>query len=258
MSRYVMIAVLALLMAGCGSAAKTAPEVAGYVRTYLQAHSDVKRVAAKGVQSVTVVTKGQDQDVSADLGEGLRGRLIRTGGAAYMQMLGEEVAPGKTWDKVTEEHEPYNLFGIGLVTSQAMTLVNSHQVHEMLAARGRVSGPASDGGLARYTVAIDVRAALDGLDLSAFLEAYDPLPLMQDTEDEYVGVRAGDRAAQARLRGKLLKEFGAQATYELWLDDQGRPVRQRLTAKTSVEITFSHWGDTTVIAPPADQVRVLR
>ncbi|MFC5833294.1 hypothetical protein [Nonomuraea insulae] len=80
---------------------------------------------------------------------------------------------------------------------------------------------------------------------------------MQDTEDEYVKVRAGDRAAQARLRGELLKEFGTQATYELWLDAQGRPARQRLTAKTPVEITFSDWGDTTVIAPPADQVRVL-
>ncbi|MFI7462803.1 hypothetical protein [Nonomuraea sp. NPDC049646] len=55
----------------------------------------------------------------------------------------------------------------------------------------------------------------------------------------------------------LLKEFGTQATYELWLDDQGRPVRQRLTAKTAVEIIFSIWGDTTVAASPADQVRPL-
>lgn len=257
MSRYVVIAVLALMVAGCGSGAKTAPEVAGYVRIYLQAHPDVKRVAVKGVQSATVVIKGQDRDISADLGEGLRGRLIRTGSAAYMQMLGEEVAPGKTWEKITEEHEPYNLLGIGFVTSQAMALVDSHRVHEMLAARGRVSGPVSDDGLDRYTVAIDVRAALDAVDLSAFLDVYDPLPPMQDTEDEYARVRAGDRAAQARLRGKLLKEFGTQATYELWLDEQGRPIRQRLTATTPAEITFSNWDDTTVIAPPADQVHVL-
>ncbi|MEU7899906.1 hypothetical protein AB0B45_44600 [Nonomuraea sp. NPDC049152] len=257
MPRYVVIAVLALLVAGCGSGAKTAPEVAAYVGTYLQAHPDVKRVAKKGTQSATVVIKGQDQDVFADLGEGLRGRLIRTGGAAYVQMLGEEVAPGKIWDKITEEHEPYNLLGIGVVTSQAMTLVNSHRVHALLAARGRVSGPAFDGGLDRYTVTIDVQAALDGLDLGAFLEVYDPLPLLQDTEDEYVMVRAGDTAAQARLRDKLLKEFGAQARFELWLDGQGRPVRQRLTAKTPMEITFSNWGQPTVAAPPADQVRVL-
>jgi hypothetical protein len=255
--RYVMIAVLALLVAGCGSGTKTAPEVAGYVETYLRVHPDVKRVAKKGTRSATVVTKGQDQDVSADLGEGLRGRLIRTGGAAYMQMSGEEVAPGKIWDKITEEHEPYNLLGIGVMKSQAMTLVNSHRVHALLAARGRVSGPAFDGGLDHYTVIIDMQKALDELDLDAFLEVYDPLPLMQDTENEYGMVRAGDKAAQTRLRDQLLREFGAQATYELWLDGQGRPVRQRLTAKTPTEITFSNWGDTTVAAPPADQIRVL-
>ncbi|MEV0195209.1 hypothetical protein [Nonomuraea sp. NPDC050691] len=256
MPRYVMIAVLALLVTGCGSGAKTAPELAGYVETYLQAHPDVKRVAKKGTQSATVVVKGQDKDVSADLGEGLRGRLVRTGGAAYMQTPGEEVAPGKIWDKLTEEHEPYNLWGIGVMTSQAMTLVNSHRVHALLAARGRVSGPASDGGLDHYTVAVDVQEALDDLDLGAFLEAYDPVPLLQDTENEYGRVRAGDKAAQTRLRHQLLKEFGARATYELRLDGQGRPVRQRLTAKTLTEITFSDWGDTTVAAPPADQVRV--
>lgn len=66
-------------------------------------------MAKKGAESATVVIKGRDQDVFADLGAGLRGRLIWTGGAAYMQMLGEEVAPGRTWDKITEEHEPYNL-----------------------------------------------------------------------------------------------------------------------------------------------------
>ncbi|MFI9596273.1 hypothetical protein [Nonomuraea sp. NPDC052265] len=252
-----MIVVLAVLIAGCGSGAKTAPEVAAYVRTYLQAHPDVRRMATKGVQSATVVTKGQDQDVAADLGEGLRGRFIRTGGAGYMRMLGEEVAPGKVWDKITEEREPYNLFGIGMVANQAMAMVNSPRVHEMLSARGRVIGPASDGGIDRYTVAIDVRAVLDALDLGAFLDVYDPLPLMQTTEDEYAKVRAGDRAAQARLRGTLLKEFGPRATYELWLDEQGRPVRHRLTAKTPVEITFSDWDHTTVTAPPADQVRVL-
>lgn len=138
-----------------------------------------------------------------------------------------------------------------------MTLVNSHRVHALLAARGRVSGPASDGELDHYTVTIDVQEALDALDLGAFLEAYDPLPLMRDTENEYGMVRAGDKAARTRLRNRLLKEFGAQATCELWLDGQGRPVRQRLTAKTPTEITFSHWGDTTVAAPPADQIRVL-
>lgn len=167
------------------------------------------------------------------------------------------MAPGKTWDKITEEHEPYNLFGIGVVTSQAMALVDSHRVHEMPAARGRASGPASDGGLDRYTVAIDVRAVLEGTDLGAFLDVYDPLPLTQDAEGEYAAVRAGDRAARARLRGRLLKEFGARAMYELWLDDQGRPVRQRLTATTPVEITYADWDETTVTAPPADQVRDL-
>ncbi|WP_157518764.1 hypothetical protein [Herbidospora mongoliensis] len=255
MPRYVVIAVVALLVASCSSGTKTAPEIAGYVETYLQAHPDVKRAAKKGTESATVVIKGRDQDVFADLGEGLGGRLIRTGGAAYMHMSGEEVAPGKTWDKITEEHEPYNLFGIGVVTSQAMTLVNSHRVSAQLAARGRASGPLFDGGLDRYTVTIDVQAALDGLDLVAFPEVYDPLPLRQDTETEYVMVRAGDKAAQARLRAELLEEFGVRATYDLWLDGQGRPVRQRLTAKTSTEIIFSDWGDTTVTAPPADQVR---
>lgn len=257
MPRYVVFAVVALLLASCTSETKTAPEIARYVETYLRAHPDVKRVAMKGIESATVVIKGRDQDVLADLGGGLRGRLIRTGGAAYMQMLGEEVAPGKTWDKITEEHEPYHLFGIGVVTSRAMTLVNSHRVYAPLAARGQASGPVFDGGLDRYTVTIDVRAALDEMDLGAFLEEYDPLPLRQDTENEYVMVRAGDKAAQARLRAKLLKEFGGRATYDLWLDGQGRPVRQRLTAKTSAEITFSDWDDTTVTAPPADQVRVL-
>ncbi|GAA3166212.1 hypothetical protein GCM10010486_36010 [Nonomuraea roseoviolacea subsp. carminata] len=255
--RYVVITVLALLVAGCGWGGKTAPEVAGYVETYLRARPDVKRVAKKGIQSATVVTKGQDQDVSADLGGGLRGRLVRTGGASYMQTQGEEVAPGKSWDRITEEHEPYNLWGIGVVTGQAMTLVNGHRVCALLAARGRVSGPASDGGLDHYTVTIDVREALDAMDLGAFLEVYDPLPLMQDTEDEYGLVRAGDRAARTRLRDQLLTEYGARATYELWLDGQGRPVRLRLTAKTPTEITFSHWGDTAVAAPPADQIRVL-
>ncbi|WP_449061237.1 hypothetical protein [Planomonospora algeriensis] len=248
---------MALLVASCSSGARTAPEIAGYVETYLQAHPDVKRVAKKGTQSATVVIKGQDQDVSADLGAGLRGRLIRTGGAAYMQTPGEEVAPGKTWDKITEEHEPYNLLGIGVVTSQAMTLVNSHRVHALLAARGRASGPVTDGGLDRYTVTIDVQAALDELDLGAFLEVYDSVPLLQHPENEYAMVRVGDKAAQARLRNQLLEEFGAQAAYELWLDGQGRPVRQRLTAKTPMEVAFSDWGDTTVVAPPADQVRVL-
>ncbi|WP_146104257.1 hypothetical protein [Nonomuraea solani] len=257
MSRYMVIALLALLMTGCGTAAKTAPEVAGYVRAYLQAHPDVKRVAKQGAQSATVVTKGQDLDISADLSEGLSGRLIRTSGGAYMRMLGEEVAPGKAWDKITDEHEPYHLLGIDAVAGQGLALVNSHHVHEMLAVRGQVSGPADDGGLDRYTVAIDVRAALDRLDLGAFLEVYDPLPFLQETEDEYGRVRAGDRAAQARLRGELLKEFGARATYELWLDGQGRPMRQRLTAKAPAEITFSDWGTTAVAAPPADQVRVL-
>ncbi|MFF0578473.1 hypothetical protein [Streptosporangium saharense] len=255
--KYMVIVVLALLAAGCSSGARTAPEIAGYVETYLQAHPDVKRVAKSGIQSATVVIRGQDQDVFADLGGGLRGRLIQTGGAAYMQTPGEEVAPGKTWDRITEEHEPYNLLGVTMVTSQAMTLVNSHRVHALLAARGRASGPAPDGDLDRYTVTIDVRAALDEVDLGTFLDAYDPLPFTQDTGDEYALVRAGDKAAQARLREKLLKEFGPRATYELWLDNQGRPVRQRLTAKTPAEVTFSQWGDTTVTAPPADQVRVL-
>ncbi|MFF4413441.1 hypothetical protein ACFYY8_12985 [Streptosporangium sp. NPDC001559] len=253
MPRYVVIAVLALLVAGCGSGMKTAPDIAGYVETYLQAHPDVRRVAKQGIQSATLVTRGQDQDVFADLG--LRGRLIRIGGTAYMQMQ-DEVAPGKTWEKITGEHEPYNLLGITVVTDQAMTLVNSHRVHALLAARGRVGGQTSEGGLDRYTVAIDVRAALDALDLAAFLEAYDPLPIMQDITEEYDKVRAGDRAAQARLRDRLLKEFGARATYDLWLDDQGRPVRLRLTAKASTEIIFSDWDHTTVVAPPADLVRV--
>ncbi|MFC7381735.1 PIN domain-containing protein [Sphaerisporangium rhizosphaerae] len=257
MRTYVLIAVLAVLVAGCGTGPKTAPEIAGYVETYLQAHHDVRRVATKGVQSATVVIRGQDQDVSADLGEGFRGRLIQTGGTGYTQMLGEEVAPGKPWDKITKEHEPYNLLGIDLLTNQAITLVNSHRVHALLAATGRASGPASDGGLDHYTVTIDMRKALNEMDLDAFLEVYDPLPWEQDTADEYAKVRAGDKAAQKRLRDQLLKEFGARATYELWLDDQGRPVRQRLNAKTPMEITFSDWDATTVIAPPADQVRVL-
>ncbi|MET8156735.1 hypothetical protein ABZT47_10215 [Sphaerisporangium sp. NPDC005289] len=257
MRTYVLIAVLAVLVAGCGSGPKTALEIAGYVETYLQAHPDVKRVAKKGIQSATVVIKGQDQDISADFGKGFRGRLIQTGGTGYTQMLGEEVAPGKAWDKITKEHEPYNLLGIGLLTKQAMTLVNSHRVHALLAATGRASGPASEGGLDHYTVTIDMRKALDELDLDAFLKVYDPLPFGQDTEDEYTLVRAGDKAAQTRLREKLLKEFGARTTYELWLDGQGRPVRQRLNAKTPMEITFSDWGATTVTAPPADQVRAL-
>ncbi|MFF4991162.1 hypothetical protein ACFY19_28540 [Streptosporangium saharense] len=255
--KYMVIVVLALLAAGCSSGARTAPEIAGYVETYLQAHPDVKRVAKSGIQSATVVIRRQDQDVFANLGGGLRGRLIQTGGAAYMQTPGEEVAPGKTWDKITEEHEPYNLLGVTIVTSQAMTLVNSHRVHALLAARGQASGPAPDGDLDRCTVTIDVRAALDALDLGTFLDAYDPLPFTRDTGDEYALVRAGDKTAQARLREKLLKEFGPRATYDLWLDNQGQPVRQRLTAKTPAEVTFSQWGDTTVTAPPADQVRVL-
>ncbi|MEU1877961.1 hypothetical protein ABZ470_11645 [Streptosporangium sp. NPDC020072] len=255
MPRYVVIAVLALLVAGCGPGMKTAPDITGYVETYLQAHPDVRRVAKQGTQSATLVTRGQDQDVFADLGQGLRGRLIRLGDAAYMQMQ-DETAPDNSWEKITEEHEPYNLLGITVVTDQAMTLVNSHRVHALLAARGRVSGQASEGGLDRYTVAIDVRAALDALDLAVFLDAYDPLPIMQDTTEEYDRVRAGDGAAQARLRDRLLKELGARATYDLWLDGQGRPVRLRLTAKTPTEITFSDWGHTTVTAPPADQVRV--
>jgi hypothetical protein len=131
-----------------------------------------------------------------------------------MQMLGEEVAPGKTWDKITEEHEPYNLMGIGMVTDQAMALVNSHRAHALLAARGQVSGPAPDGGLDRYTVTIDVKTALDGLDLDAFLEAYDPLPLVQDTENEYAMVRAGDKAAQQAAQG--VRHAGHVRTLARW------------------------------------------
>ncbi|MEV4371841.1 hypothetical protein AB0J71_32555 [Nonomuraea sp. NPDC049637] len=143
-----------------------------------------------------------------------------------------------------------------MVTGEAMKLVDSHRVHGMLAARGQVSGPVSEGGLGRYTVAVDVRAAFDGLDLAAFLDVYDPLPAMQDIEDEYERVRAGDPAAQARLRGRLIEEFGERATYELWIDGEGRPVRERLTAVTPVEVVFSHWDATAVSAPPADQVMV--
>ncbi|MFI7691268.1 hypothetical protein ACIBQ6_19515 [Nonomuraea sp. NPDC049655] len=163
-----------------------------------------------------------DRHIRADLGEGLGGRLIRTGDAAYMRMAGEEPAPGKPWEKITAEREPYNLFVLGMVTGEAMKLVDSHRVHGMLAARGQVSGPVSEGGLDRYTVAVDVRAALDGLDLAAFLDVYDPLSAMQDTEDEYERVRAGDPAAQARLRGRLIEEFGERATYELWIDGEDR------------------------------------
>nr|WP_157553905.1 hypothetical protein [Herbidospora sakaeratensis] len=95
MPRYVVIAVVALLVAGCGPETKTAAEIGAYVEAYLRAHPDVERAATNGTARATMITEGPDQDVFADLGGGLRGRLIRADGVAYMRMGDEETAPGR-------------------------------------------------------------------------------------------------------------------------------------------------------------------
>ncbi|NRQ34619.1 hypothetical protein HII36_22675 [Nonomuraea sp. NN258] len=251
MIRFLVIAAaLALVTAGCsGARERTAPEVAGYVGTYLRAHPDVKRVAKNDGRVVTLITRGRDHDLSSDTPAA---RLVHVNGVSYLR-----IEPDERWDQVTDEHGPYNAFGKALVCGLGECLVNAHRVHEALATGGRVTGPVSEGGLDRYSVAIDVRAAVAALDLGAFLEVYDPVPPLQDMQDEYDLVRAGDRAAGERVRAGLLAEFGPAATYHLWLDGRGRPVRARLESRTPVEISYSDWDATTVTAPPAEQVQVL-
>lgn len=84
------------------------------------------------------------------------------------------------------------------------------------------------------------------------------MPLGQRTEEEYGKVRAGDPAAQARLRARIAGDLGPSADYELWVDLDGRPVRYVLSAKTRTEMTFSGWGTCGVTAPPSERVRELK
>ncbi|MEW9530539.1 hypothetical protein [Microbispora sp. NPDC049125] len=255
-----LIIVVGLLAGGSATftpPARTVAEVAALVGDYLAAHPNVTRTVRSGQASVILVSDGTRSDLSADLGEGLSGRLIKTEDAAYFQMpLGEEVEAGKLFDKVTDYYESYNLAAIGMVMLLGSALVDGHRTEELIVESGRLTSATVDGGLARYTVAIDVARAVERLDLPAYVarRSYPPLTLEQEDEDRKI--RAGDRDAQARFRRDLVQELGRSAVYELWVDRAGRPVRSVLAAKTRTERTFSRWGTSLVKAPPASQTRM--
>ncbi|WP_182898371.1 hypothetical protein [Microbispora sp. H10830] len=273
--RRLLLVILLVITAGpmtTGSTATLPPgrsvaAIATLVGDYLATHPTVKRVLRSSGISVTLISCGAETgsptDLSADFGHGFSGRLIRTRNATYFQMpIGSEVAPGKYFDKVTDYYEPYNLLGIGTLAMMATNLIDGHRAHALLIDTGRLTAASIEGGISphtiHYTVHIDVRRAVERLNLPAYIAYTNPMPLDQRTEEEYAKVRAGDPAAQARLRTRIAGDLGPSADYELWVDLSGRPVRYVLSAKTRTEMIFSDWGTCMVNAPPSKQVRELK
>ncbi len=267
----ILLAITAGLLAA-GSAASLPPRrsvavIATLVGDYLATHPTVKRVLRSSGISVTLISCGAETgsptDLSANFGGGFSGRLIRTRNATYFQMpIGSEAAPGKSFDKVTGYYEPYNLLGIGTLAMMATNLIDGHRAHALLIRTGRLTALRIEGGtrphMIHYTVHIDVRRAVERLNLPAYIAYTNPTPLDQRTEEEYGKVRAGDPAAQARLRARIADDLGPSVDYDLWVDLDGRPVRYVLSAKTRTEMTFSGWGTCGVTAPPSERVRELK
>ncbi|MFC6082696.1 hypothetical protein [Sphaerisporangium aureirubrum] len=149
MRKLLATTVTGFLLAGCGVAApkRSTTDIAKLTTAYLASHKTVSRTFRSGDQSVTLLTDGTEEDLTASLGDDFSGRVIKTKNATYFQMpLGKEVAPG----------------------------------------------------------------------------------------------------------------IGPAATYKLWVDAAGRPVRLTLTAERSSELTFSAWETSHIQAPPAEQIRSLR
>ncbi|MBE3012163.1 hypothetical protein IL992_23625 [Microbispora sp. NEAU-D428] len=273
--RRLLLVIPLVIMVGpltAGSTATLPPRrsvtaIAMLVGDYLATHPTVKRVLRSSEVSVTLIScgagTGSPTDLSADLGDGFSGRLIRTRDATYFQMpIGSEVAPGKSFDKVTDYYEPYNLLGIGTLAMMGTNLINSHRAHALLIKTGRLTAATIESGTGHhtihYTVHIDVRRAVERLNLPAYIGYTNPMPLDRRTEEEYAKVRAGDPAAQARLRARIAGDLGPSADYELWVDLSGRPVRYVLSAKTRTEMSFSDWETCVVKAPPSERVRELK
>lgn len=237
---------------------RSVADIARLASDYLASHKNVTRVFRSEACNVTLISNGLETDLSADLGQEISGRLIKTTDASYFQMpLGEEVEAGKSFDKVTDYYEPYHLFAVDVLAMMATNLVDVYRVYEMFATSGTLTATAIEGDLAHYVIRIDTSKAAKGLELATYIALRDPMPLMQKDVEEYDKVREGDRDAETRLRDKILAEFGPSVTYELWVDGQGRPVRYVLTGKERAEMTFSDWGTSMVKAPPAVQVRSL-
>ncbi|MEU6425032.1 hypothetical protein ABZ860_03980 [Microbispora sp. NPDC046973] len=269
---HIRLAILLIITVGLLTAGSTVvlpprrsvAAIATLVGDYLATHPTVKRVLRSNQISATLISCGADAgsptDLSADFGGGFSGHLIRTRDATYFQMpIGSEVAPGKSFDKVTHYHEPYNLLGVGTLAVMATNLINGHRAHALLIKTGRLTAAGVEGGTGHptihYTVHIDVRRAVERLNLPAYVAYTNPAPLDRRTEEEYAKVRAGDPAAQTRLRARIAGDLGPSADYQLWVDLSGRPIRYVLSAKTRSEMTFSDWGTCAVIAPPSERVR---
>ncbi|MEV7808935.1 hypothetical protein AB0O28_38890 [Microbispora sp. NPDC088329] len=274
-----MIITVGLLTAGSAATlppTRSVAAIATLVGDYLATHPTVKRVLRSGGTSVTLSSCGTGTGSSADLsanlssdfGEGFSGRLIRTRDGTYFQMpIGSEVAPGKPFDKINGYYEPYHLLGIRMLAMMATNLIDGYRAHALLIKSGRVTAAAIEGDTVEratghstihYTVRIDVLRAVERLDLTAYIAYTDPMPLARRIEEEYAEVRAGDRAAQARLRARIADDLGPSAGYELWVDPSGRPVRYVLSARKRTEMTFSDWGTCMVETPPSMLVRELK
>ncbi len=145
----VTVMLVNVLAAGWGSTTTrmtSVDQIAGFVGGYMAAHRNLKRVVETSTRTVTLITQGDRLDLTADLGSGLTGRYIETEKAAYVQSpLGQEVAPGKTWDRITDHWDAGNRFGPGLLRGIGLDIADSYRVHAMSARTGRLIATESDG-----------------------------------------------------------------------------------------------------------------
>ncbi|MGK5550814.1 hypothetical protein ACSNOI_04305 [Actinomadura kijaniata] len=184
----------------------------------------------------------------------------------------EPIEPGKPWAKA-EANTRNPLARIFLVMGSALkSSMDPQQQRTLTDAGGTLAGarPEKVGGVdtVHYTINVDMEQALRRVDLRKIMKdtagAAAQLPgLDARTAAKAESLANLSDAQLEKLRANMIKAGrSVTMTTELWLDAEGRPVKQATSttggkADRKVEMTYSDWGGASLTVPPADQVAPL-
>ncbi|RJL22768.1 hypothetical protein [Bailinhaonella thermotolerans] len=188
-------------------------------------------------------------------------RMVILKDALYMQ-TGKDAAPGKPWVKVSfDSKDPASAMfkAIGGAMSSSVKMA---QNSELNAAGELVSSTQEKVGstdTTHHTIKIKMDEAFEKIDIKKYIK--DTLGSVKSAlppgeaaklENETAGI-TDQQIAEVK---KMFK--GVVATYELWVDGQGLPVKSSMDMpiqgkSTKMDMVYSEWGKVTVQAPPADK-----
>jgi hypothetical protein len=200
-------------------------------------------------------------------------QMVMLKDAFYMQMGGEEVAPGKPWAKVSPDsnHPMAKIFSTmakGMAAS-----VDPRAAQEHMAAGGVVEATRQEqlngAPVTHYTIKTDLAKAVNAMDLRKLLSAaggesaaLTAIPgLDEKTKEQLLKTRQFSDADLAKLKANMVKSVkGLVMTQEVWMDAQGMPVKMIMQSPDGkgktipVELAYSDWGKAPITVPPANQV----